>query len=69
MDIIWISCQKKEERLQLSIYNTVLANLEKKESTGIGLSTCKRLIKQMGGTFCAEDDGSCFAVTMELPLL
>lgn len=69
MNTIWISCQKKEERLQLSIYNTVLANLEKKESTGIGLSTCKRLIQQMGGTFCAEDDGSCFAVTMELPLL
>lgn len=69
LDTIRISCQKTKTHFQLSICNAVCKEQEKKESTGIGLNTCKKLIKQMGGSFCAENDGSYFAVTIGLPLV
>ena len=69
MDTVWITCEKKEKTFQISIYNAVRKEAKPQESTGIGLNTCKRLIKQMGGSFSAENDGSYFAVTIDLPLL
>ena len=66
---VWIACEKKEKTFQISIYNAVRKEAKPQESTGIGLNTCKRLIKQMGGSFCAENDGSYFAVTIDLPLI
>lgn len=68
-DMIWISYQKQENRISLSIHNGIDPNHRKKESSGIGLNTCKRVITKMGGEFQAKSDGDRFCVIIDLPLI
>lgn len=68
-DTIWISYKKQEDMVFLSIHNGIDPNHGKKESSGIGLNTCRQIITKMGGFFSAEGDGDRFVVTINLPVI
>lgn len=68
-DTIWVSYKKQEGMVSLSIHNGIDLNHGKKESTGIGLHTCRKILTKMGGEFCAKNDEDRFVVTIELPLI
>lgn len=68
-DTIWISYPKKDNCVSLSISNGICQDGDKKESTGIGLNTCRRVITQMGGAFKARNNGRTFCVTVDLPVI
>lgn len=68
-DGIWICYEAEEDNVCITFHNGVRSDRNKKESTGIGLNTCKRVIAQQGGSFSAEDDGQNFGATVRLPLI
>lgn len=61
--------QKKDGELCLSISNAISAAREKRESTSIGLITCRRIIGYHRGTFDTNEAGNRFCVTVSLPLV
>lgn len=61
--------QKQGNELCLSISNGISAAREKRESTSIGLITCRRIIGYHKGTFDASEVGDRFCVTVSLPLV
>ena len=54
--------------LSLCISNAITRNLDRVESTKIGLRTCKRIMEQMHGSFSIENDGEHFAAELRLPV-
>lgn len=52
----------------LELSNAVSPQRDKKESTNIGLNTCRRILQYHGGTFQAEEADGWFRVTVTLPL-
>lgn len=64
-----LSYRRNENKLHLTIENGIVADRQKKDSTQIGLNTCRRIIEFHGGTFFALEQKQTFAVTFELPLI
>ena len=63
------SYQRSGNKLLLTILNGIAPDREKKDSTQIGLGTCRRIIEFHGGTFTASEKGTLFSVILELPLM
>ena len=57
----------KNGYLSLCISNAITRDLDRVESTKIGLRTCKRIMEQMHGDFSVENDGEHFAAELRLP--
>ena len=55
--------------LSVTVSNTVRANLERVESTRIGLRTCEKIMQAMGGSFTTRRDEEHFAAEFTLPTL
>lgn len=65
---VTFSYQRSGNKLLLTILNGITPDREKKDSTQIGLCTCRRIIEFHGGTFTASEKGTLFSVILELPL-
>lgn len=65
---VQFSLKRQENNLLLSISNVVRSNREQRESTGIGLITCRRIIEYHGGSFTVDEIGRCFYVTISIPI-
>ncbi len=57
----------KDKYLSLCISNSITRDLDRVESTKIGLRTCKRIMEQMHGDFNIENDGEHFSAELRLP--
>lgn len=64
---VTIISELKGLRLSLCISNAINRDLDRVESTKIGLRTCKRIMEQMHGSFSIENDGEHFAAELSLP--
>jgi signal transduction histidine kinase len=57
----------KDGVLTLRVSNAVAKLHTRKESTKIGLRTCEKIMRAMGGSFASENDGETFTAVMTLP--
>ena len=64
-----LSYQRSKNKLRLTIENGIVSDRQKKDSTQIGLNTCRRIVEFHGGTFFALEQGQTFTVSLELPLI
>ncbi len=62
------TCRNSQDHILLIISNRIAPAREKKESTNIGLNTCRRIIEYHGGTFLVSEEGGCFMITVALPV-
>ena len=70
-DPVWpveISCRREGKSLRLEITNLIPSQQTRKESSNIGLATCRRIIRYHDGSFSAGQDGRVFRVEILLPL-
>lgn len=63
-----IRAEEKEGMLHIQIQNHVKKQDNLKESTQIGLRTCRKIMEEYQGTFGWYAEGACFAVELALPL-
>jgi signal transduction histidine kinase len=68
-EIIRICYERRDDRLYLSVSNGSRTGQTKRESTSIGLNTCRRIIEYHGGSFVTEEETGRFSVAVTLPLL
>ena len=61
---ITMNAEYKDGKIVYTIKNKVKQNVSKKESTGIGLLSCKKIAKQIGCSFETIDSGDCFEVKL-----
>lgn len=61
---IEISAEYKDECLIYNVQNSINQDAGKKESTGIGLLSCKKIAKQIGCSFETIDKGDTFNVKL-----
>ncbi len=61
---ITMNAEYKDGKIVYIIKNKVKQNVSKKESTGIGLLSCKKIAKQIGCSFETIDSGDCFEVKL-----
>lgn len=61
-------CRREGDTARLELSNAVSPQRNKKESTNIGLDTCRRILQYHGGSFHAEETDGQFRVTVALPL-
>ena len=54
--------------LSVCVSNTVRQDLERVESTKIGLRTCAKIMESMGGSFETQKDEEHFAAILKLPV-
>ena len=66
---VTISCAQLNGRVTLTISNRVSAQRSAKESTNIGLNTCRRILQYHGGDFEAVEHSGRFDVVLALPVL
>lgn len=57
----------EDQCLSLCVSNAITKDLDRVESTKIGLRTCKRIMEQMHGSFSIENDGERFSAELSLP--
>ncbi len=56
------------DQVRLTVTNTVSALRDHRESTNIGLNTCRRIMRMHNGSFDTEENGGVFSVDLRLPL-
>lgn len=66
-DAVHVYLHEDDERVYIEIENTVRADKESVESTGIGLRTCERIAKNTGMLFDKDDGCDTFRVTLGIP--
>ena len=66
---IRISTEQVGEEIVVRLINGVLAVSRKVESNKIGLKTCEKICKDMGGTFDYRDEDNFFSVRITIPIL
>ena len=66
--IIRIDYRRESDYLILIISNGTRTDQSKRESTSIGLNTCRRIIEYHGGSFMALEEACRFFVRVSLPL-
>lgn len=64
-----IEASEPDHMLQIRIRNHVRQQDSKKESTQIGLRTCRKIMEEHRGAFLWEQMGNCFLINMRLPLV
>ena len=64
-----ISCFRFVEEMELDVKNGVSPHRDRKESTNIGLNTCRRVFRLHGGHFETVEEDGVFLAYMTLPLL
>lgn len=65
---IHIRYRREEGTVVLTIMNTVSSQRDRRESTNIGLNTCRRIMRMLGGSFEAKDADGFFSVELRFPL-
>lgn len=65
---VTVMCRKEGEKLKLDLLNSVPARPTGAESTRIGLQTCQKVIRQMGGEFEVHQEARRFLAEITLPL-
>ena len=65
---IEISYGRKDGQVRLTLRNHISPQRDKRESTNIGLSTCRRVLQYHGGSFETKEDDGIFQVDLALPL-
>ena len=65
---IRLSCRRVGSVARLELANAVSPRRDKRESTNIGLNTCRRIVQYHGGTFQTEEADGRFQATVTLPL-
>lgn len=63
-----IRAEEKDGRLHISIRNHVKKQDSLKESTQIGLRTCRKIMEEHLGAFSWYQEGDCFTVELRLPV-
>ena len=63
-----IAFKKENGQVQLKITNHISPLRDKRESTHIGLNTCRRILEYHNGGFSAEEQDGIFTVILSLPL-
>ncbi len=66
---IEIICRRKNKDVCLCITNTISDRRNPKQSTNIGLNTCRRILSMHNGGFQAVEEERIFRVEMTLPLI
>ncbi len=66
-EAVRIQYRRMEEAVLLTLTNTVSSGRESRESTNIGLNTCRRIMKMLGGSFETEEAGGVFNAEVRLP--
>lgn len=63
-----IEASEQENMLKICVKNHILKRDSEKESTQIGLRTCRKIMEEHQGSFSWKTENECFAIEMELPL-
>lgn len=58
---------QEADTLVICLSNTVREDPGQVESNRIGLRTCEKILRQMGGTFSRTQEGALFSATLTLP--
>ena len=66
---ISISLRRIGEEASITVTNAVSPQRDRRESTNIGLNTCRRVFRLHGGGFETTEEDGTFTVRMALPLL
>ena len=64
---IRIAYGRDNGQILLTITNTISSLRDRKESTNIGLNTCRRIMRMLGGSFEANESEQFFTVELRLP--
>ena len=62
-----VSAEHKDEKIFVKLENNIREDSRNVESNKIGLKTCEKICKDMGGDFTYMDEGETFTVDMTLP--
>ena len=65
---IEISYRREDDQVRLTLRNHVSPQRDQRESTNIGLSTCRRVLQYHGGSFETAEQDSVFRADAILPL-
>ena len=65
---IEIDFHREGEQVHLILKNGIPSQMDKKESTNIGLNTCKRILKYHNGSFETEVTEKSFCARVCLPI-
>ena len=65
---IRISYARRDDQLVLTIANQISAQRDRRESTNIGLNTCRRILRMLNGSFATKEENGVFNVELRLPL-
>ena len=65
--IIRIAYRREAGEARLTIANAVSSQRESRESTNIGLNTCRRIMRMLGGSFEANETAGVFTAEVRLP--
>ena len=63
-----IAYHRDEDQARLTITNTVSDLRDRRESTNIGLNTCRRIMRMHSGSFETKESDGVFSVDLRLPL-
>ena len=66
---ILISLRRVGEEASITVTNGVSPQRDRRESTNLGLNTCRRVFRLHGGGFETTEEDGTFTVRMTLPLL
>ncbi len=66
---IEIVCRRRNKDACLCITNTISDRRNQRQSTNIGLNTCRRIMSMHNGDFQAVEEERIFKVEMKLPLI
>lgn len=64
---VQIACHREDDQVLLTISNAVSSQRDNRESTNIGLNTCRRIMKMLGGSFETNEADGVFTVKLRLP--
>ncbi len=65
---IQIAYRREAGQVLLTLTNTVSSQRESRESTNIGLNTCRRILNMLGGGFEAREAEGVFTAELHIPL-
>ena len=64
-----VAIRRVNNEVQLCVTNTVSPARNQRQSTNIGLNTCKRILSMHNGSFRSCEEGTIFSVELSLPLV